>query len=166
MRRFIFAISVLILSFCLIPAIMLLFGVCGADHFFRKPPKAVLKTLHCDHNVRDAELNNTMRLTSTIKTHNMEDSIVEFRMGVYYYWDGSPVLSKYDTKPIEIQRRLIVPVGRDTTFLEISSLNYDMFPPECSGKQLKCRVYLTYKDAKGEFKEHKQGENTTFKVNQ
>ena len=153
-RKFILVLVILVVAFCLLPAIFFLTGKYNVKSFFSKPPSAVLENFRCDHNVLDENGINTMQLTAVINTHNMVDSIIDFSME-FYYSDGSPMLSNLDRKPVALQKQLEMHCS-DTSITDVTYMDYNVFPTESLGQEIECRMYLTYSNWSGESERHEQ----------
>lgn len=161
MRKFVFSIIIIIfviIAHCLVPFVLFMTGKYDTTSFFSKPPSVKLKSPHIDNNIDGG---SAWRLTSIIKTHNMVDSIVEFRMK-FCYKDGAPVLSKLNNKPIEIKQEIVVPIGKDHSYTNITNINYDQFPDESINQKMKWLISLKYKDSKGEYKDYDQSTSGYF----
>ena len=153
-RKFILVLVILVVAFCLLPAIFFLTGKYNAKSFFSKPPSAVLENFRCDHNVLDENGVNTMQLTAVINTHNIVDSTIILSME-FYYSDGSPMLSNLDRKPVAFQKQLEVHCS-DTSITDVTYMDYNVFPNESLGQEVECRTVLTYSDWTGERERHEQ----------
>ena len=160
LRRVFMVVVAIALAFCVVPVSMLLFGVVDQASFFHRPPAAKIVALHCDHNIRNEDGSLSMRITSQLKTHNMQDGEIACQM-VFLHKDGAPLLSKGGMSDMSFINR-VKSCGNDSLITIVTNIGYDELPEESLDQSILCKMYLSYKE-KDEMVKHKQRKSLKLK---
>ena len=148
------------ITFCVVPVFLLLFGVVDQASFFHRPPAAKIIALHCDHNIRNEDGSLSMRITSQLKTHNMQDGEIAYQM-VFLHKDGTPLLAKGSMSDMSFINR-VKSCSNDSLITIVTHIGYDEFPEESLDHSILCKMYLSYIE-KDEMVKRKQRKSLKLK---
>lgn len=126
-----------------IPIILYFSGVYDVDEFLRRPPSAILTSLHCDYDVKDNDGYSCMRVTSVVSTHNMVGKDIKIQ-AKFMHKDGTPVLSDIDNTPIVVTEQ--VEVKNDDPLSIVLPVRYNVFSDKSWENMIECHIYLSYPD--------------------